>query len=57
MLMVVAVIVSFVHASGALLYLAMRRVCDGQDQTDVWDPRASTRVGAARIDDSETGEE
>ncbi len=57
MLMVVAVIVSFVHAGGALLYLAMRRVCDGQDQTDVWDPRASTRVGAARIDDSETGEE
>lgn len=52
MLMVVAVIVSFVHAGGAVLYLAMRRICDGQDQTDVWDPQSATRVGAARIDDS-----
>lgn len=57
MLMVVAVIVSFVHTGGAVLYLAMRRVCDGQDQTDVWDPLAATRVGAARIDDSGEGGE
>lgn len=52
MLMVVAIIVSFVHAGGAVLYLAMRRICDGQDQTDVWDPQSATRVAAARIDDS-----
>jgi hypothetical protein len=53
MLMLVALVVSLVHAGGTMLYLAMRQVCDGQDVTDVWDPKAETRVGAARIDEGE----
>jgi hypothetical protein len=53
MLLLISLIVSLVHAGGAMLYLTMRQVCDGQDMTDVWDPRAQTRVGAAKIDEGE----
>jgi len=38
LLVVPAYLVSFAHTGGALLYLAMRRVCDGQSESDIWDP-------------------
>jgi hypothetical protein len=54
-LSIFAVVLSFVHAGGATLYLAMRRICDGQDQVDIWDPSSNTRVSAAKIEDAEDG--
>jgi hypothetical protein len=40
MLLVGGYVVSFVHTGGTMLYLAMRRVCDGQDVDDIWMPGA-----------------
>lgn len=56
LLMVGGYVASFVHTGGTVLYLAMRRVCDGQDVDDVWmpgsvpglrDPQMDRRGGAA----------
>lgn len=38
LLLVGGYVTSFVHTGGTVLYLAMRRVCDGQDVDDVWMP-------------------
>lgn len=38
MVLVGGYVASFVHTGGTMLYLAMRRVCDGQDVDDVWMP-------------------
>ncbi len=65
MLLVGGYIASFVHTGGTVLYLSMRRVCDGQDVDDVWMPgsvpglrdpdldRRPARAGTAEGDDDE----
>ncbi|MEN0020959.1 MAG: hypothetical protein AAF747_08775, partial [Planctomycetota bacterium] len=37
-LLVLAMAASYTMSAGSVLYLAMRRVCDGQDPSELWDP-------------------
>ena len=39
-LIVAGYAMSMVACMGTMIYLAMRRVCDGQDTTEIWDPAA-----------------
>lgn len=36
-LLVMAYVVSYVHTAGAMLYLCLRRVCDGQEIAELWE--------------------
>ena len=39
-LLVSGYVFSLVACAGTMIYLALRRVCDGQDTTEIWDPAA-----------------
>lgn len=55
-LLVPAFAVSYFFSSGSILYLTMRRLCDGQDKADLWSPEPA-RAGAPAAATEEVEEE
>lgn len=51
LLTIPAVAISYLSSAGSLLYLVMRKDCDGQDPADIWDPAAKTRISEAKIEE------
>lgn len=51
LLTIPAVAISYLSSAGSLLYLVMRKDCDGQDPADIWDPSAKTKISQAKIDE------
>jgi hypothetical protein len=53
-LLIPAYALSYFFSAGTLLYLSMRRACDGQDPAEIWEPRAQSAAMPVTIDDTDT---
>lgn len=51
LLTIPAVAISYLSSAGSLLYLVIRKDCDGQDPADIWDPSAKTKISEANIEE------
>lgn len=56
-LLVPAYALSYFFSAGTILYLSMRRACDGQDPAEIWEPRAQSAMAPVTGDQEAALEE